>query len=157
MALALELEPASGLECLSNLICGREGVFGAVDCDNRHPVPQKSRVAWPEAVGQFNGFRQDVPKNRPGDLATCSGEAASVHRIGLGPKAAAPCGREKGTCLGVHSAAFPTGGKGEDEGNELCERQLPLARKIPRGFFEIGVQFFWNEVKKRSHNLSDLA
>jgi len=61
------------------------------------------------------------------------GEAAAVDGFGIEPKSAAPCSFEELTRFNVYPSAFPAGAQGQNESDQLWERQLTLAAKIPGG------------------------
>ena len=124
------LEATMGIELLSDLLCGRKIVLGAIEGNDRHPMPKIGRITGKEAVGQFDGLLQDVTKDGPGNLLASSTESASVHLLSIGPQSASPGTLEEFTRFDVHSLALSTGGKGENEGDELVEGKLSVAGEI---------------------------
>ena len=121
------LEAALGIKLGSDRFCCRKVVLGPIEGENRHPMPQKRRIARPEAVGQINRFSQDITEDSPWDFFTSMGETAAVHGISIEPKSAAPCSFEELTRFNVYPSAFPTGAQGENEGDQLWEGQLTVA------------------------------
>ena len=127
------LETALRIKFSPDCFCSRKVVLGPIEGENRHPMPQKPGIARPDAVGQINRFSQDITEDSPWDLLASMGEAAAVDGFGIEPKSAAPCSFEELTRFNVYPSAFPAGAQGQNEGDQLWERQLTLAAKIPGG------------------------
>jgi len=72
----------------------------------------------------------DIPENSPGDLVSSQTDSATVDGFGIRPKAATPGGSKEITRFDVYPFALPTGGKRQDQGNELGKRKLAVSGKV---------------------------
>lgn len=112
-------------------------------------MPKKGRLTREEAVGQINGLRQKISKDRPGNLLSSLRKSASVYGFGIGPQSAAKGIGEEIPRFDVNSLAFPAGSEGENEGGELGERKLTITGKILREPLIAGINFFGDKVQER--------
>jgi hypothetical protein len=145
------------VELVSDLFCRRKIVLGTVEGNDRHRMPKIGGITGKKTVGQINGSSQDVTEDGPGNLLASTREPAAMHALSIGPESTAPGSLEKLSCLDVHTLALPTGGKRENEGNELGKGKLPIAGKILGGAFAFRINFSGDERKKRCDEISVLA
>lgn len=80
-----------------------------------------------------------------------------MHGFGIGPQSAAKGIIEEIPRLDVNSLALPAGGEGENEGDELGERELSVAGKILLRLLELRINVFGYEIEKRCEGGAQLA
>lgn len=98
--------------------CGKI-VFGAVEGDDRHAMPNMGRTAGMETVCQLDGLLQDVSKDSPLDFPASFGESAPVNRFCIRPQSTAFCRTEEIPGLDVHPLALPASHKRQDKRDEF--------------------------------------
>ena len=157
VASALKLKPALRVEFLSDLRGCGQIVFGSIKGNDPHSMPTMGGITREKAVGQINGLRQEISKDRPGNLLSGLGEGASVHGLGIGPQSSANGIMEKIARLDVNPLAFSARSHGENEGNELGERKLAIAGKILWQPLVMVGNVFRDKVQKRWDDIGELA
>jgi hypothetical protein len=151
------LETALRIELCSDLLGCRKVVFGAIEGNNRHPVPDGSGITRKETIGQIDCPFQNVSKDSPGKLLTGFGKSTAVDFLGIRPQSATPGRSEEITRFNIHSLALPAGHKREDESNDSGKGEFPVARKILGRLSVVGVNIFGNEVKEILKDGGELA
>jgi hypothetical protein len=151
------LETALRIELVSDLLRCRKVVFGAIEGNDRHGLPDMGGIARIQAVGQIHCFLQDVSEDGPGHFLASLREPAAMHFLGIGPQSATPGRSEEIPGFDVHPLALSAGRKREYESDELGERQLPVTGKILDRLSRSIIDFFGNEVEKSSENRGKLA
>jgi len=154
---AFILEASLGIKFFTDLFCCGKVVLGAVESEDRHTMPKKRRVAWPEAVGQIHGFSQDITEDGPGNFLASMCESAAVDSLCIKPKSAPPGCLEKVTRFDVHPFALPAGGQGENERNQLREGKLAVAGKIRGRLFGSRINSCGDKMEKRCNSIGKLA
>lgn len=151
------LQTAFGIKFCPDLFCCRKVVLGPIEGENRHSMPNKGGIAGPEAVGQINGFSQDLTEDSPWNLLTSMCEAAAVDGLGIEPKSAAPCSLEELTRFNIYPFAFPAGTQGENERDQLWEGKLAVAGKIGGSLSCYRIEVSGDKIEKRCNGFSKLA
>jgi len=157
MAPSLILESTVGIELLADLLGCRKVVFGAINGNNRHAVPEIGGITRKEAVSKLHGLLQDVSEDGPGDFLASLGKAASVDLLGIRPQSATPGRSEEIPGFDVHSLALSARHNREDEGDELWKGQFPTADKVLGRLSEIRGDLSGDDVKKSCKNAGKLA
>jgi hypothetical protein len=151
------METALGIELLTDLLGCRKVVFGAIEGNCRHSVPDIGGVTRIEAVRQLDSPRQHVPEEGPGDLPASLGECTAVNLLGIGPQSAPPGRSAEIPGLDVHPLALPARHERKDKGDELGKGEFPLSGKIPGRLSGIRVNLFGDEIKKSCKDSGELA
>lgn len=157
MSFAVILEATLGIKLFPDLFCRRKIIPGAIEGNGRHPMPKIGRITRMQAVGQINSFLQEIPEYGPGNFAPSSTESTAVHLFSFGPEPAASGSPEELARLDVHSLALPAGGKRENEGYELRERELSVACKILGRALALWIDFSRDETEKICDDTGYLA
>ena len=93
-------------------------------------MPEERSITRPEAIGQSNGPAQDVLKNGPGNLFSCTGNAAAVGSVCIVPKPTASGTPEKLHRLDTHAFALSARHKGEDKNDQLGKAEFALTGEM---------------------------
>ena len=130
VAFAVMIETAFRIELGADLHRCWKSKLGAVHGVYGHLVPEVRRIARPEAVGHRHSPVQDVLKDGPRDLFSCSGNVAAVGSVGIMPKTTAPGAIEKLQRFDTHAFALPACHKGEYKNDQPGEGELALAGEM---------------------------
>jgi hypothetical protein len=145
------------IKFFTDLFCCRKIVLGAIQGENRHPMPKERWVGRPDVVGQVHGLSQDITEDGPWNLLASMCESAAVDGLGIKPKSATPGSFEELTRFDVHPFAFPAGRQRENEGDELREGELAVAGKIRGKLFGARINISGDKIEKRCNSLGKLA
>ncbi|MEN6509403.1 MAG: hypothetical protein ABFD63_11590, partial [Smithella sp.] len=151
------LEAALRVEFFTVLFRCRKIVLGAIEGEDRHPMPKKEWIARPKAVCQINGISENIAKDGPRHFAAGMGRRAAVDGSGIRPKTATPCRLEEFTRFDVHTLALPAGSKRENESSQFRKGKLSVAGEILVGLSGSGINVFGDQVEERCNGAGKLA
>jgi hypothetical protein len=123
------LEAALRVEFFTVLFRCRKIVLGAIEGEDRHPMPKKEWIARPKAVCQINGISENIAKDGPRHFAAGMGQRAAVDGSDIRPKTATPCRLEEFPDLMSTPWLFP-----------LAARERIKAVSFEKGSFRLRVK-----------------
>ena len=148
MAFPGVLEPAFRIKLVPDFLGGRERVFGTVYGEDAHSMPEKPGFLGPQLIGEKDGAVENVPKNLPSDFPPRLGESAAVDRFRSGPQPVSSGLSKELTRFHIHPLALSTPGDGENEGDELWEREFSFSGEVFRSALLGWVDLMRNNLQK---------